>query len=282
MDKLKIKRLVPYMARNVQSLPRVGMLTVISLFGWMAVAVIFPSTTEACTNAQSCGNNYEVNEVFFGSGGGYGYGAGANSTCSSSYCADEALGETTVGNTQGGLFQAWAGFNTFRTPSLTFVVNSGNINIGKLTPTSTGTATTLFAVQTYLASGYSIMTDSSPPQNGGYTMQTPISAVSSTQGSEQFGINLVANTVPAALSGVSANPTCATTGFCNMSTVTVNSNYDQQNKYYYPSSGVDTLVNVSSSNSLINYTVSYIYNISVTTPGGTYNFNQVLVATSTF
>lgn len=282
MEKIKIKRLVAYIAKKIQSLSRLGILIVTCLCGWMTIAAMFPAMTEACTNAQSCGNSFEVNEVFFGSGGGYGYGAGANSTCSNSYCADEALGETTVGNTQGGLFQAWAGFNTFRTPSLTFVVNSGNINIGKLTPTSTGTATTLFAVQTYLASGYTIMTDSPPPQNGGYYMLTSGSATNSTLGSEQFGINLVANTVPAALSGVSANPTCATAGFCNMSTVAISSNYNQQNKYYYPSSGVDTLVNVSSSNSLINYTISYIYNISVTTPGGTYTFNQILVATSTF
>jgi hypothetical protein len=262
--------------------PRILLLIIVMLLGWGVSALIFPSTTEACANAQSCSSNYEVNEVFFGNGGGYGYGAGSSSTCSTNYCADETVGETGVGNIASINYQAQAGFNTFRSPSLSFIVNAANINLGVLTPTSTATATTTFAVQTYLASGYTITTGSLPPQNGSYPMHTPGSAASSTQGTEQFGINLVANTSPATLSGVSASPTCALSGFCNMSTVSVGANYNQPNKYYYPSSGNDTLVTVNSSNGLIDYTVSYIFNVSVLTPGGTYTFNQVLVATSTF
>jgi hypothetical protein len=261
---------------------RILLLIVVTLLGSGLSALVFPSVTEACNNAQSCSSNYEVNEVFFGSGGGYGYGAGSASTCSTNYCADEALGETGVGNTAGTTYQAQAGFNTFRTPSLTFVVSTVSTNLGVLTTTTTGTTTTNFSIQTYLASGYTISTYGSPPKMGSYAMATPGSATASTPGTEQFGVNLVADNSPAALNGVSANPSCATSGYCTLGTISIGSNYNQMNKYYYPASGSDTLVTSSSSSGTTDYTISYIFNVSNLTPGGTYSFNQSLVATSTF
>lgn len=255
-------------------------LTVLGAFTLIAM----PRAWAACNpNQQSCSPSYGVNEVFFGTGGALCDPSNpSTSEHSASYCAKTSVGELGVGNTSSNSYQAQAGFNTNREPSLTFVVNPLSINLGTLSAGTTATATATFSVETYLASGYQVMTKSPPPQNGTYTMQTPGSATASNSSQEQFGMNLVANTLPASLSGVSSGPACQTSGFCNLPALSIASNYNQANKYYYPSSGSDTILTSSASSGTTNFTISYIFNTTNVTPGGTYTFNQVLVATSTF
>lgn len=236
------------------------------------------------SDLQSCSTSYGVNEVFFGSGGEL-------NGCSTSYCSKQSAGELTVGNTKSANYQAQGGFNTDRIPSLTFVINTTSLNVGTLTDSSTHVGTATFSIKTYLASGYQITTNAPPPTNGSYTMATPVSATSPTTGTEIFGMNLIANTCPASAPGsgpgsctgsLGANPSCQTSGFCNLSDITIASNYNQADKFYYPTSGNDTLVTSTSSSDTTNYTISYIFDISKVTPGGTYTMNHVLVATSTF
>src|SRR5579862_7352962 len=73
--------------------------------------------------AQSSSSNYQVNEVFFGSGGEL-------NACSSNFCSKQSAGETAVGNTASPNFQAQAGFNTDRTPFIQFNVSAVSINVG--------------------------------------------------------------------------------------------------------------------------------------------------------
>lgn len=228
----------------------------------------------ACNpNQQSCSTGYGVNEVFFGTGGEL-------HACSTGvYCAKEAAGETGVGNTAGTNYQSQAGFNTDRTPSLTFVVNATNINLGTLTAGTTATANATFSVTSYLASGYQVVTASNPPTNGSYTMQAPSTPTSSNTSLEQFGINLAANTIGCgAPANFGASPLQVPDSTFSFGSAP--SNYNQCGKFMYHKG--DVVAQSTKSSGETDYTISYIFNITSATPGGIYTMQHVLVATSTF
>lgn len=218
--------------------------------------------------AQSQSTNYQVNEVFFGSGG-------ALNNCSASYCAKESIGETAVGKSSSANYKTQAGFNTNRVPYLQFIVNGVNTNVGVLSTGGTTTTTATFSVKNYLSSGYSVVTVSNPPINNSYTMHALSTPTASSIGTEQFGMNLVANTSPITFgANPSQNPSSA------FSFGAASSGYNTANQYeYVPGS---TIAYSNSSSGETDYTISYIYNISNLTPGGTYTLNDVLVATATF
>jgi hypothetical protein len=231
----------------------------------VSILITLPVTAQA---AQSSSSNYQVNEVFFGSGG-------ALDVCSTNYCAKQSVGETGVGNVASPNYQARAGFNTDRTPYLQFIVNGVNTDVGVLSTGSTTTTTATFSVKNYLSSGYSVVTVSNPPKNNTYTMHNLTSPTVSAAGTEQFGMNLVANTSPTTFGANPAqNPSSA------FSFGTAASGYNTPNQYKYVAG--DTIASSAKSSGETDFTVSYIYNISVLTPGGTYSFNDVLVATATF
>jgi len=218
--------------------------------------------------AQSASSNYQVNEVFFGSGGEL-------NACSTSYCSKQSIGETAVGNSSSPNYQAQAGFNTNREPYLEFTVSNTNVDLGTLTATTTKTATASFSVKSYLAHGYVVSNASDAPTNGSYIMQALALPTSSQVGTEQFGINLVANTDPIIFG---ANP--SHTPDSTFSFGQVGLDYSNSDLYKYQKG--DVVAMSTQSSSYTNYTISYILNVSNVTPGGSYLFRHVLVATSTF
>jgi len=226
--------------------------------------------------AQAASPSYQVNEVFFGAGG-------ALNDCSADYCAKESIGETGVGNTSSTNYQAHAGFNTDRLPYIQFLVNGTNTNVGVLSTASTTTTTATFSVKSYLSSGYTVVTVSPPPQNNAYTMHAMNPQTSSAIGSEQFGMNLVANTgctgIPGTLGASPAQIPSTAFGF-GIAGNGINSDYNTACQFKYHQG--DTLASSPKSSGETDYTISYIYNISNLTAGGTYTFNDVLVATATF
>ncbi len=235
-------------------------------------------TSWACTNAQTCSTNYQLNEAFFGNGGSL------DSTCSGHYCAKQSAGETTVGNPSSTNYQARAGFNTDRTPSLTLLVNDSQcpsyntgVNLGYLSTTTPTTGTVNFSVKSYLASSYTVTTVGTPPKSNGtpsHTFAALTSGGTSSPGTEQFGINLVANTSP----GVGSNPSQlpdSTFGFGQAAT-----GYNTANTFKYNNG--DTIAKSLKSSGTTCYVMSYLFNISGVTPDGVYTFNQSVVATSTF
>ena len=235
---------------------------------FLIALVISSSTIGLASAAQSSSTNYQVNEVFFGSGG-------ALNVCSTNYCAKESAGETAVGNTKSTNYQAQGGFNTDRTPYLQFLVTNTNTDLGVLSTGSTATTTATFSVKDYLSSGYTVVNASPPPKNGSYTMHNLTSPTASSSGSEQFGINLVANTSPTTFGADPSQNPNNTFGFG-----TAASGYNTANQYKYVNG--DAIASSSKSSGETDYTISYIFNISSVTPGGTYTFNHVLVATATY
>lgn len=238
-----------------------------SKISWLLIGacLLFPLSAGA---AQTASPNYQVNEVFFGSGGEL-------NACSTSYCTKQAAGESSVGNTSSPNYQAQGGFNTKRQPYIEFTVNTTNIDLGTLSPSTTKTANATFSVKTYLAHGYVVTNASDPPTNNSYIMQALTVPTASQVGVEQFGINLVANTIPVAFG---ANPTQSPDA--SFSSGQVSADYSSANMYKYVKGDVVALSNLSTS--YTNYTISYIFNISNVTPGGTYVLHHDLVATSTF
>lgn len=235
-------------------------------FGW-------PGTASAsCANQQSCSSNYGVNEIFFGTGGNL-------SNCSSSYCAKTSVGALGVGNTKSTNYQAQAGFNTDRTPYIELTVNNSDVNLGVLSISSTATATGTFSVKTYLAGGYIVQTASEPPTYNGHSLNALSSPTASSAGTEQFGINLVANTTTCgAPANFGVNPVQVPSS--TFSFGAVSSGYDTCGKFQYNKG--DTIAYSNSSSGETDYTISYIENISASTLAGQYNFSQILVATSTY
>lgn len=222
---------------------------------------------------QSASTHYSVNEVFFGSGG-------ALNDCSTTYCAKESLGETGVGTTKSPSYQAHAGFNTDRQPYIQVNVNAANINLGTLTPGTPATATATFSVKTYLASGYTVTTQSPGPASGSYVLNLLTTPTASAPNTEQFGINLAANNscgngLPASLG---ANPVQVPSSAFSFGTVPAS--YNQACKFMYKNG--DTIAQSSSSSGETDYTISYLFNITNTTRAGTYTMDDVLVATSTY
>lgn len=264
--------------KQIRSLKYICALSVLLVLAM--TPAVHASSCATNQNQQSCSTKYGVSETFFGTGGQYACSTGQ-------YCANQTAGETAVGNTQGSAYQAQTGFNTNRTPSLTFIVPSQNINVGVLVPGTTKVATATFSVYSYLTSGYTVKVIGNPPTNSGHQLSPMASGGASNSNAEQFGMNLVANTCPAtapssgqgSCSGtLGANPgqsPDATFGFGTAAT-----GYSTANSYKYNNG--DIVAQSLKSSGTTNFTVSYIFNTTALTPGGTYTTSQTFVATSTF
>lgn len=249
------------MKRHVAAL----LLGVVSLL----VAVAWPAIVAA---QQSQSTNYSVDEVFFGTGGEL-------EACSAGYCSKQAAGETAVGATNSTNYGAQAGFNTNREEYLSLYVDNTSTNLGILSAGTPATTTGTFSVSAYLASGYVISNGSDPPRSGPNFLNNLTSPTASVPNSEQFGINLVQNTVGCgAPANFGADPTQTpdnTFGFGSAA-----SGYNTCGQFKYVKG--DTIAAATRSSGITNYTVSYLYNISNATKSGEYVFNHTLVATATY
>lgn len=218
--------------------------------------------------AQTQSTHYQVNEAFFGAGGEL-------RACSTNFCAKQSAGELAVGTICSNLYCGQAGFNTDREPYIQFIVSSTDIDLGELNTEETKTATAAFAVKAYRSHGYAVINASGPPTNNTHVMSASATPTAPLVGEEQFGINLVANTSPVNFGNDPQHAPDTTFSFGE-----VNADYATANFFKYAKG--DTVAYSSRSSSATTYTVSYIFNVSNTTPGGTYSMQHVLVATGTY
>lgn len=213
---------------------------------------------------------YGVDEVFMGAGG-------VNDASSASYKARASLGDTVVGNSSSTAYQAYGGFTTTDLPYLEFSVSAVNQDLGLLTPGTPKVLTATFGVRTYLASGYTVVSNSDPPKNGSYTMANLTTPTAYSSGTEQFGINLASNNI-VGVGAFGAVP--AQVPDSNYAYGYATADYDTANLFKYVKG--DVIARSDKSSSTTNYTVSYLYSTSDTTAGGEYRFIHDLVVTSTF
>ncbi len=209
--------------------------------------------------------NYKFDESSIGAGG-------LGQSSSANYQARDALGDTAVGNSASTNYQIDAGSKTTNDPALSFAIISASANFGSFSATTASVATTTFAVSNYTSYGYVVQLLGNPPSNGSHTIAAMASTGGSVPGTEQFGVNLVANTLPSA---IGANPSYGLFGVGSAS-----ANYGTANAYRYVSG--ETIVSAPKSSGMATYTISYMVNVGGLTPGGQYSGGQVAICTGTY
>lgn len=222
-------------------------------------------------SAQSSSSNYRIDESFIGPGGSL----ESNSTNFGTAPGQQAVGNTAVGESESSNYRAQSGSVTTDDPSLSCTVGSSSVNFGSLSTSVASTATATFSVLNYTAYGYVVQIVGSPPSTGSYTLAGMSSNGSSTPGTEQFGINLVANTAPTTFG---ANP--VQTPDSSFSSGAAATNYNTTNSYRYVSG--ETIASAGESSGLTDYTISYIINTATTTAGGSYTGEQTVVCVGTY
>jgi hypothetical protein len=216
----------------------------------------------------SSSTNYKTNEYFFGNGGEVDLN-------SSSYKARGSSGGLGVGDTSSTNYSGQAGFVTAQEEYLEMVVNAATIDLGTLTTSSASYGTATFYVRAYTSSGYFVKTISGTPTNGSASLAPMTSTAASSPGTEQFGINLVANTSPASFG---ADPAPQPSGSYAYGAAA--SGYGTTNQFKYNQG--DTIATSPKGIGQTNFTISYIANISAISAGGQYTVDQILVVVATF
>jgi len=198
--------------------------------------------------------------------------SGSNNASSDSYSSSSSTSDISVGNTASGNFQIETGSKTTRDPTLSFKMIDGGSSLGNLSATTASMTTTSFSVLNYTSYGYVVQIFGPPPTNGTETIQSSPIGSSSTPGTDQFGINLVANTLPYT---IGSNPDNGQFGFGQASP-----DYSSPNQYHYTSGDTIALAPKSSGETI--YTISYLVNVAALKPGGTYSTSQTIVITGTY
>ena len=209
--------------------------------------------------------NYKFVETSLG-------GVGLLNTSSTSYQARGGGAVLGLGNTVGTAFQFNGGSITTNDPTLTFAITDAIADFGAFSAAVASTTTATFEVINYTSYGYVVQVYGSPPTYGGNTIDAMTSTSPSQAGTEQFGINLVANTSPVSLG---ANPDNSSYGFGQAGT-----NYSTPNNYRFVSG--ETIASAPKSSGKTVYTISYITNVSSLTQGGQYTSNQTIIVIGTY
>ncbi|HEY8886802.1 MAG TPA: hypothetical protein VIM31_04895 [Candidatus Microsaccharimonas sp.] len=229
------------------------------------LAVLVPllgaGTAMAVTSSSS---NYKVTETQFTSGTSV-------QSCSGSYCAKVSIGDAAVGNAASTDNSAKFGSITNSDPLLEVIVEAGQSNLGTLTAETTATKTTVIKIRNYLSDGYVLQVVGDPPKFAGHTLSTSETPVQSVPGTEQFGINAVANTNPTVGANLVQVPDAQT------SFGIVYNSYNSPNLFMFKSG--DNIAHSTKSSGETDYTISMIVNISSGTPAGHYSgdFSAIVI-----
>ena len=246
----------------------------------LALAPFLAVVISGVALAQYSSTNYKANEVFFGSGGDTGQ-------ASANYKAQTSVGALGVGRFSSTNYQAFSGFLTPNEPFLEMQIDTPSpVNLGTLDTSTTKTGTAVFHIRAYIDSGYSVQTVSQPPTyTSGAQSHTLTGMIlgGSSIGVEQFGINLRGNTSPATFGADPAPQPSSTYAFGQAA-----NGYNTANQYKYQAG--DTIACTGTGGTCGNasgwgetiYTISYIANIALTTPAGSYSMTQDLVVVATY
>lgn len=235
-------------------------------FSLLVVAVVLSYIYEPVLADPLSSPHYTFEETSLG-------GTGNLDATSASYQAMSTGGILGLGDSDSSDFIIKGGNQTTNDPALAFAISTANISYsGPFSATAAATATASFEVVDYTSFGYTVQIAGTPPTHGSHII-TPLSTASpSTAGTEQFGINLVANTLPISLG---ANPDHGQFGVGSAAT-----NYNTPNNYRFVSGDNIALAPQSSGQTI--YTISYIVNVSSVTPAGQYVSAQTLICTGKY
>lgn len=246
---------------------RLGIKTKTSI---LAVTICSVLMLPSVAYAQYTGSAYKIEEAQVGAAGS------ENDLSGTAYKGRATAGDTAVGIVNGTQYQAVGGFTTSDAPELEVIAGALNLDLGNASTASTLSGSSQFGVRTYLAYGYTVYIRGAPPtQESGYVMSNLTSQTAPIAGTEQFGINLVANTVPTSVGADPVQVPDSSFSFGN-----VNANYGTANQYRYVPD--DAIAYSNSSSGVTNYTITYMVNISSITPAGTYIFDHSVDVVPTY
>lgn len=211
------------------------------------IAIGHPAQAETSTSP-----SYQITESQFGTGSSL-------ESCSDQYCARVSIGDDSK---TSSATSAEFGKANYSEPLLEMIVESSSSNLGDLSTERTGTKVMKIKIRNYLSGGYMLQIVGDAPKYDGHTLHTSESIIESLPGTEQFGINLVANTIPQ----VGENPILQPSG--GDGTSFVRPGYNTPNVYKYVNG--DTIASSQENSGGADYTVSMIVNISNSTPAGLY------------
>jgi hypothetical protein len=209
--------------------------------------------------------NYRFDESAIGSGD-------LVQSSSANYSVTSTSGDLAIGSASSTNYNIDAGSKTSPDPTLSFSIPSGDVNFGNFTASNAATTTTTFSVSNYTSYGYVVHMFGDPPTNGAHQIAPMTTTGFSDVGTDQFGINLVANTSPVSFG---ANPDQGQFGFG-----TATANYNTSDQFRFVSG--EAIASAPKSSGVTTYTISYLVNVASLTPGGKYNSNQTLVVTGTY
>jgi hypothetical protein len=147
---------------------------------------------------------------------------------------------------------------------------TGNsVALGSLTTSTTGSGTSQLGVATNAGSGYSITINGTTLTSGGNTITALAAQTASSQGSEQFGVNLRDNATPNV--GTDAD---------GSGTATPTANYNTVDQFRFVTG--DSIASKNSADAFRRFHVAYMANIANTTEPGSYSATMTYIATPTF
>lgn len=211
--------------------------------------------------AMSSGN-YQVISDSFNAGGGV--------VDSANYSALTAVGEVAMGESSSALYVLKAGTPAYKaSPYVSMSVGSDWIDLGYLSTSAVSYNSHTLAVESNAKSGYVLKIYGNTLMNadGDDINEIGATAAISSPGTEQFGVNLVANTVPL----IGAAP--------NLQKAIIDTDYAIANQFAF--TDADTIV-TATKHSKDNFTVSYIANIAGGTLAGAYQTTITFSLTSNF
>lgn len=237
------------------------------IFGWMVSNSGVTSAGSGFTLRETAGSESTMDKIV-NSAGSY------NATAPTGSSDWTGLMATFYYNSA---YLTYPGFLTPNEPFLEMTVNTSLVDLGVLDSTAAKTGNATFTVRAYTDSGYSVATVSQAPKTPGGDILNPMTSQgSSTPGTEQFGINLVANTSPATFGANPSKQPDAT--FADGKAAP---GYDSANQFKYNAG--DVLAGTDQSGwGQTTYTISYIANIAPLTKTGQYSMVHDLVAVPTY
>ncbi len=235
------------------------------VLGLTAMAILSGVQSAYAVSPNSNSAHYQVSDTQFGS-------SSTSQTCSSQYCASAGVGGSTAGGDSASVsYGATFGPVTESEPLLQVIVDPGTSDLGNFDSSHVSTKTMSIKIRNYLSSGYIVQITGTPPRTYSHTISELASPTLSQPGTEQFGINAVANTTP----NVGANPVQVPSGTFSFGEVATG--YDTANKFQYKSG--DTVARSTKASGETDFTITMLVNVSNTTPAGQYSsdFSAVVI-----
>lgn len=212
--------------------------------------------------------NYQVSETEFGAGS-------ALESCSGQYCAKATIGDVFGGTSASSSHTASFGKIAAKSqPLLEVIVEEGESNLGVLGVEKTSSKSTKIKIRNYLSDGYTLQMIGDPPKYQSHSLKSPSEPTEARPGTEQFGINLVANSTPA----IGADP--KQTPSEEFSFGQVWPDYATADKFMYESGAV--IASSESETGQTDYTISMIVNVAGSTPAGRFAGDYQVVVIPAF